>query len=46
MTKDTIVSTIQKYCAHEINNIFTQIVLLLANLGFIILDMEYIDGLS
>ena len=29
---------------HEINNIFTQTVLLLAERGFITLDVEYIDG--
>lgn len=29
---------------NEINNIFTQIVLLLADRGFITLDVEYIDG--
>lgn len=28
----------------EINNIFTQVVLLLAERGFITLDVEYIDG--
>ena len=28
----------------EINNIFTQVVLVLANKGFITLDVEYIDG--
>lgn len=29
---------------NEINNIFTQVVLLLAERGFITLDVEYIDG--
>ena len=29
---------------NEINNIFTQVVLLLADRGFITLDVEYIDG--
>ncbi|MBC5644817.1 hypothetical protein H8S77_18210, partial [Parabacteroides sp. BX2] len=28
----------------EINNVFTQLVLVLADKGFISLDVEYIDG--
>lgn len=38
------INRFRNHVKNEINNIFTQVVLLLAERGFITLDVEYIDG--